>query len=63
MNYQMYYFHLSHVQTVENITLMKPNYIDPNEKRAVKIQAGNKNEYFIIEYYAKRITSIRIMNC
>lgn len=42
--------------SMENITLTKPNYIDPNEKRAVKIQAGNKNEYFIIEYYAKKKT-------
>ena len=44
-------------QTTENITLNKPKFIDPNEKRAIKLQidAGNK-EYFVIEYHEKQIT-------
>lgn len=44
-------------QTTENITLSKPQFIDPNEKRAVKLQIdeGNK-EYFIIEYHEKQLT-------
>ena len=44
-------------ETTENITLYKPNYLDPNEKRAIKIQmGGNQEEYFIVEYHEKRNT-------
>ena len=44
-------------QTTKNITLNKPQFIDPNEKRAIKLQIdeGNK-EYFVIEYHEKQIT-------
>lgn len=44
-------------QTTENITLNKPQFIDPNEKRAIKVQTdvGNK-EYFVIEYHEKQNT-------
>lgn len=38
--------------TTDNITLYKPEFIDPNEKRAIKLEiGGNKDEYFIVEYY------------
>ncbi len=41
-------------KTTKNITLSKPNFIDPNEKRAIKIEiAGISKEYFIVEYYSK----------
>ncbi len=43
--------------TTNGITLTKPNYIDKNEKRAVKIEVGaDKKEYFIIEYHEKMKT-------
>lgn len=39
-------------QTTTNITLSKPNFSDPSEKRAVKIQKSpSDQEYFIVEYY------------
>lgn len=41
-------------KSTENITLFKPNFIDANEKRAIKIQIpGITNEYFIVEYHEK----------
>lgn len=44
-------------QTTRDITLSKPQFVDPNEKRAIKLQIdeGNK-EYFIIEYHEKQLT-------
>lgn len=39
-------------RTTANITVSKPQFADPNEKRAIKIQLNNsRNEYFIVEYY------------
>ena len=44
-------------QTTSNITISKPNFIDKNEKRAVKIQIDeNMKEYFIVEYHEKQNT-------
>lgn len=41
-------------KSTENITISKPNFIDPNEKRAIKIEIpGITKEYFIVEYYEK----------
>lgn len=42
--------------TTRNITLTKPEYLDPSEKRAIKIQGGSRNEFFIVEYISKRNT-------
>jgi M6 family metalloprotease-like protein len=43
--------------TTQNITLYKPEFIDDNEKRAIKIQCGQGNqEYFIVEYHEKQNT-------
>ncbi len=44
-------------KTTDNITLYKPEYQNPDEKRAVKI-VTNKNslEYFVIEYHEKKNT-------
>lgn len=39
-------------KTTENITLYKPEFKDPNEQRAIKIDLGSNNkEFFMIEYY------------
>ncbi len=44
-------------KTTKNITLYKPKFIDPNEKRAIKIKAdNNSNEFFIVEYHEKQNT-------
>lgn len=44
-------------KTTNNITLVRPEYIDENEKRAVKVQQyPGSNEYFIIEYHEKKNT-------
>lgn len=44
-------------KTTKNITLSKPNFIDPNEKRAVKIKASSDGEeYFIVEYHERKDT-------
>lgn len=44
-------------KTTTNITLSKPNFTDPNEKRAVKVQlSSDGEEYFIIEYHEKKDT-------
>lgn len=44
-------------KTTNSITLNKPEFIDPNEKRAVKVQVDEGDrEYFIIEYHEKQIT-------
>lgn len=38
--------------STENITLYKPEYKDPNEQRAIKVDlGGNNKEFFMIEYY------------
>lgn len=44
-------------KTTRNVTLNKPEFVDPNEKRAIKVQfdEGDK-EYFIIEYHEKQNT-------
>lgn len=42
--------------TTKNITLSKPMFVDPNEKRAVKVIGANKDEHFIIEYHDKKDT-------
>ncbi len=43
--------------STQNVTLYKPNFIDANEKRAIKIQCGKDNqEYFIVEYHEKQNT-------
>lgn len=44
-------------QTTNNITLLKPEFKDENEMRAIKIQpyAGSE-EYFIVEYHEKQNT-------
>lgn len=41
------------IKNSTTVTLSKPNFSDPSEKRAVKIQASSSNpkEYFIAEYY------------
>lgn len=40
-------------QTTKNITVSKPQFTDPNEQRAIKVQPNSTSkEYFIIEYYA-----------
>lgn len=39
-------------KSTENITLYKPEFKDPNEQRAIKIDlGGNNKEFFMIEYY------------
>lgn len=44
-------------KTTKNITLYKPQFIDKNEKRAIKIQPNsNSKEYFIVEYHDKKDT-------
>ncbi len=44
-------------KTTNNITLYKPKFIDPNEKRAIKIKTeSNNKEYFIVEYHEKQNT-------
>lgn len=44
-------------KTTKNITLNKPEFIDPNEVRAVKIQqSADSKEYFIVEYHEKQNT-------
>ena len=44
-------------KTTNGITLSKPQFIDKNEKRAIKIQINeNSKEYFIVEYYSKQNT-------
>ncbi|WP_279155617.1 immune inhibitor A domain-containing protein, partial [Thomasclavelia cocleata] len=46
---------ITEINRSTNITLDRPQYIDSNEKRAVKIVSPvNKDEYFIVEYYEKR---------
>lgn len=43
--------------TTKSITLSKPQFIDPNENRAIKIQPNpNSKEYFIVEYHSKQNT-------
>ncbi len=44
-------------KTTNNITLNKPEFVDPNEQRAIKVQIddGDK-EFFVIEYHEKQIT-------
>ncbi len=43
--------------TTQNITLYSPNFTDPNEMRAVKIQLDKEGkEYFIVEYHEKQNT-------
>lgn len=43
--------------TTRSITLYKPEYVDANEKRAVKVQTDSSNkEFFIIEYHEKKNT-------
>ncbi|MCI8655010.1 MAG: hypothetical protein HFJ48_03945 [Clostridia bacterium] len=44
-------------ETTQGITLYKPNFIDTNEKRAIKITTHESSEeYFIIEYHEKQNT-------
>lgn len=44
-------------KTTQNITLYKPEFIDPNEKRAIKIQMdGNNDEFFVVEYHERQNT-------
>lgn len=39
-------------QTTKNITVSRPQFTDPNEQRAIKVQRNaNDQEYFIVEYY------------
>ena len=39
-------------QTTKNITVSKPQFSDPNEQRAIKVQPNSTSkEYFVIEYY------------
>lgn len=46
---------LTEINRSTSITLNRPQYTNPNEKRAVKIVSPvNKDEYFIVEYYEKR---------
>lgn len=41
--------------TTKNITISKPNYINKNEQRAIKIQPNSgSNEYFVVEYHEKK---------
>lgn len=43
--------------TTKNITLYKPNFIDSDERRAIKLQIDNsQNEFFIVEYHQKQET-------
>lgn len=42
--------------TMKDITLERPRYNDPSEKRAVIIKGGSKNEFFVVEYISKRDT-------
>lgn len=47
-------------QTTKNVTVSKPNFIDPSEKRAVKIQKNpTDREYFVVEYYESHDTRDR----
>lgn len=40
-------------QSTSNLTVVAPQFIDPNEQRAIILQPNTtKNEYFIVEYYA-----------
>lgn len=44
-------------KSTQSITLTKPEFTDPNEKRAVKIQTDKASkEYFVIEYHEKQNT-------
>lgn len=43
-------------QTTTNLTLNKPSFSDPSEQRAIIIRPNNGQEFFVIEYYAKRDT-------
>ena len=46
---------LSEVKSSTSVTLNKPQYSNPSEKRAVKIVSPvNEDEFFIVEYYEKR---------
>ena len=46
---------LSEIKSSTSVTLNKPQYSNPNEKRAVKIVSPvNEDEFFIVEYYEKR---------
>ncbi len=39
-------------QTTKNITVSRPQFTDPSEQRAIKVQRNaNDQEYFIVEYY------------
>lgn len=43
--------------TTKSVTLSKPQFINPDEKRAIKIQPNpNSKEYFIVEYHSKQNT-------
>lgn len=42
--------------TTKGITLTKPEYLDKDEKRAVIIKGGSKDEFFVVEYISKRDT-------
>ncbi len=47
---------LPEITTSNTVTLNRPQYINPNEKRAVKIMSPfNKDEFFVAEFYEKRI--------
>ena len=46
---------LSEIKSSTSVTLNKPQYSNPGEKRAVKIVSPvNDDEFFIVEYYEKR---------
>ena len=46
---------LSEIKSSTSVTLNKPQYSNPSEKRAVKIVSPvNEDEFFIVEYYEKR---------
>lgn len=42
--------------TTKDVTLTKPEYLDKDEKRAVIIKGGSKDEFFVVEYISKRDT-------
>ncbi len=42
--------------TTKGVTLTKPEYLDKDEKRAVIIKGGSKDEFFVVEYISKRDT-------
>lgn len=42
--------------STKGVTLTKPEYLDKEEKRAVIIRGGSKDEFFVVEYISKRDT-------